>query len=169
MANPILKLSVLLLVLILSQACSTSKKRKTMTKEEKLETMRVMEKPATLKSETKKLDSKALANYNFSVQLLGTWNWYRTDCCARMPNTTYAKDVEDSKKLVFSENKRMMYYKNNTVTENLEYEVGNAFNDDRITLRTGEFKTAIAHIKGDTLVLDYGYMDLAIDYYLKAK
>lgn len=149
------------------QSCKSQKETaKELPREEKIQTMEVK------KVESKKvsIDQEKLNNLVLEQtkrELFGTWQWHRTDCCARLPNTTYAKDTDKPKSLYFSKNNTLTYFENGKETSTVPFEVGRAFNDDRVTLKSGEFKTAIMHLKGDTLVLDYGYMDLAVDYYIK--
>lgn len=161
-------LCLLIFGMVIVQSCKSQKDAQQMSREEKdkqIETMEVKKvesKPMTLNQD--KINNIRLERTKES--LLGTWNWYKTDCCARLPKTTMAKDVKESKSLSFSDNTQT-YFENGEITSSVPFELGYAFNDDRVTLKSGEFKTAILHIKGDTLVLDYGYMDLAIDYYIK--
>ncbi|MEX0812734.1 MAG: hypothetical protein WD048_11010 [Chitinophagales bacterium] len=166
-------LAGLLMLFILAgtmAACKSSKEAETqtreLTREEKLKTMEVS--VQTKKMELNKVKLNEFSLNKFREELYGKWNWHKTICCARTPQTTLAKDSEQSKSIYFSEDSTATKYENGKQVYQEEYEVGNALNDHRITVRIGGYRTAIAHLKNDTLVMDYGYMDLEISYYIRA-
>lgn len=103
-------------------------------------------------------------------QILGTWTWWKTDCCSRLPGTTYAKDVQYERTKVFSKGGTVETFHNDTLMQKGSYEVyyGLMKDDDRPVLKIDN-RPALLYINGDTLVIDFGYMDLQTDYYLRKK
>lgn len=161
--------TLVVILLIILGACK-SQKESSASKNQM--SIRENQKYARIDSSKKKLlvDKTSIFDVRldkFRNDLVGTWKWHKTICCSRTPQTTWAENEEDSKKLEFSKDGKLNIYVNGQLETTKPYEVGNAFDDNRITVKTGEYKTALAHIKSDTLVLDYGYMDLEISYYLK--
>ena len=102
-------------------------------------------------------------------RLLGTWEWHKTLCCFRLPNT-----IQDTSALIqtirFTKQGLFERYLGDEITGQEEYliKIG-LMNDNRPTIRIAEGPPAIVHFKQDTLILDYGYMDLQTEYYVKMK
>lgn len=158
----------LFVIVLLISSCKTNKEAEKEEVEEKKVELKAT-KADVVKKETQfvasRLNDDMLNRYKESLH--GDWNWLKTICCARTPQTLYAKDAEKSKTINFSPEGIYTEYENGQVVSKKDYEVGNALNDRRLTLLIGDYRTAIMHIKEDTLVLDYGYMDLEITYYTR--
>ena len=104
---------------------------------------------------------------NLENMILGTWEWYKTNCCYRMPKTTYADTSEEKTRLRFRENNILEYYLDDQLTKTANYKVGYGLMDDkRPTLRI-DHRAALLYIRQDTLIIDYGYMDLQTEFYFK--
>ena len=104
----------------------------------------------------------------YEKAILGIWKWWKTSCCFRQPRITYGDSLPYPKLLNFKLDGTLETFHGDTLKTKSSYEVNNGFQpgDNRPVLNLNH-RTAFLFIKGDTLIIDYGYMDLQTEYYLK--
>ncbi|HXH18690.1 MAG TPA: hypothetical protein VNJ07_06365 [Chitinophagales bacterium] len=102
-----------------------------------------------------------------ATRILGTWKWHKTRCCFRTPKTTYADSLSYSRIIKFSDGTLQTFH-GDTLKETSNYTVkyGLTEHDDRPVLQING-RPAFLYFIHDTLVIDYGYMDLQTEYYLR--
>ncbi len=100
--------------------------------------------------------------------LIGRWQLYKVDCCGRNKSTTMAEGTEDANKyLKFTNDGMVKFQDHGTLEKKVPYSFENVMNDNLNWIKIGDKPTAIYTIKGDTLILNWEYMDLQLEYYLK--
>ncbi len=100
--------------------------------------------------------------------ILGEWVWLKTSCCFRMPEISTPKTKGYTRKLDFDKNGTVKQYKDKKLEWEKPYTVGKEmYRTDQPTIRIGENRLTLYYIKGDTLVLDQGYMDLQTEYWVR--
>lgn len=107
---------------------------------------------------------------NLQKQLQGNWQWIKTNCCGRLNTITTPESTEQNISYTFE--KTGVLIKNvNGNSETTTYSIGNSFNAEKDTmLQLGNMpRPAYIHFKVDTLIIDYGYIDLQTEWYIKAK
>src|SRR5688572_15831502 len=60
------------------------------------------EKKQTAESMTEAVENITEEKPQMNEMILGDWTWWKTDCCSRMPHTTYAKEMPYERTLTFS-------------------------------------------------------------------
>ena len=106
-----------------------------------------------------------------NAQLDGKWKWCRTDCCGRLKRIQWADTSKTQVVLEFETKYReVKRFENDrqVKTDNYAIEYG-LLGGDRPTIRIGNGRSALLQFKEDTLLLNYQYMDLQIEYYVKQK
>ena len=101
------------------------------------------------------------------TDITGPWLWVKTVCCGRMQRTSV--DTSDVPTIVqigsdgsYSQTHGNELQRNTTYKYSFDKSLGaNVIKlDDRNM-------PAIVHFNGDTLLMDYGYMDLQTEYYIR--
>ncbi len=118
---------------------------------------------------TKAAASKKMQDERAS--LVGKYKWLKRECCGRMRKVTLPEEGQESY-MTFTEDGKVLYsgaaLKN---AENCNYTLDMNFRSfpDRPMLKMGFKIAALLHHKGDTLVIDRGYIDLDKNYWLKVE
>lgn len=107
---------------------------------------------------------------NLETKILGSWEWLMTKCCYRTPRT-YTSDTLAYKRILrFRKNGVLEYFNGDTLKKTASYEVGyGLMDDDRPVLNIDDTRPALLHIQNDTLIIDYGYIDLQTEFYRRSK
>ncbi len=102
--------------------------------------------------------------------ILGNWEWWKTICCGRTPFTETSESLKAPKILEFQTGGALLYYSGTELTSTQNYKISYGLvNDDRPVINIGATRPGMLYIKGDTLMIDYGYVDLQTEYYLRRK
>lgn len=107
------------------------------------------------------------------TDIVGEWEWVKTVCCGRMRGETYPKQGKPVKTISFTAEGRAVYYTSGEKDEVSEVPYTFGSLGEQVTIKIGELTPAlivIADVKGvETLVLDWGYIDLQTEYYKRVK
>ena len=119
----------------------------------------------------KPLPGKATAQDNIATKILGKWKWEKTHCCGRNAQT-YTDTLNENKILHFKSGGKVEFYENGKLQKVENYSVEE--NHDHlkrpaITIGEETLGPAILEIEGDKMMINYGYMDLQIEYYKRVK
>lgn len=107
---------------------------------------------------------------NLQNEILGSWEWMKTVCCFRTPKTVTPDSLGYKKVLKFREDQTVDYFQDGKQTRTDSFKVSyGLMDDDRPVLKIGNGKTALLYIRNDTMIVDYGYMDLQTEYYKRVK
>lgn len=101
--------------------------------------------------------------------LYGEWIWLKTHCCGRIMNVTV--DTAQTPTIIsFTQDGKQLTYKGKQVarTKTYEFYIDPNLGSPALKLE-GVSAPALVHINGDTLVLDYGYMDLQTEFYVRPR
>lgn len=105
------------------------------------------------------------------TSLTGGWHWVKTSCCGRMPVITTPQT--ENKTIVLNLNKDNSFEKivNGKNVENGTYEIKNGMNgEDFKTIKLSTVpRDGYISIINDTLIINYGYIDLQTEYYKRVK
>jgi len=153
-----LKQTIIATTLLLTiLACNSSKKNQ------------AIQEPPKPEIETAPIEETPIEEGTIEDRILGTWEWFKTNCCYRAPKTTFA-DTSESKTIIrFKENNVLEYYRDDALTKTIEYKVGYGLMDDKRPTLTIDKRVALMYIRQDTLIIDYGYIDLQTEFYFKVK
>ena len=102
--------------------------------------------------------------------ILGEWYWQKTVCCGRTPSTETPETLKMAKGMNFQSGGMVQFSwgeQNSTQTFKISY--GFTPNDDRPFIVIGGGQPGLLVIKGDLLIIDYGYMDLQREFYVRKK
>ena len=109
-------------------------------------------------------------NQTLEQQIIGQWQWWKTNCCYRTPEITFADTTKPPLILKFEATGNLEYWSGDSLTNASFYEIKyGLMNDKRPVLKIGDRQPGLLLVKGDTLIIDYGYMDLQTEYYLRRK
>lgn len=99
---------------------------------------------------------------------VGKWNWIQTKCCGRGAKIT-KPDAQKHMELVLKQGGSFDKTDGGSKTSGT-WTLG-TFNaeDDRQTITLADEKPALLQGGGDTLILNYQYMDLQIEWYVRVK
>jgi len=103
--------------------------------------------------------------------IVGEWQWDKTICCGRTPSTQTSESLKAPKVLRFNPDGTVQYFSGEEETSTQTYKITYAMRDyNRPVITLGDSPRAgLLFIRGDTLVIDYGYMDLQQEFYLRKK
>ncbi|MCS6823411.1 MAG: hypothetical protein NZ529_03885 [Cytophagaceae bacterium] len=126
----------------------------------------------TLNNTTSSRDSK---NTNAIVSeelrnvpaLLGEWIWYKTSCCGRNKNIMTPQTEGYTRSVWFKENNIAEFYKNSQLEKKLNYTISEK--NERNYIKLDKNAPALLILHGDSLVLNYGYMDMENEYFVRKK
>ena len=142
-----------LIIIILTIACSSPRNGTGETKPDDISSAK-----NTIVSQTDSPEKK----------ILGKWDWYKTICCGRLHQTTFAGKENGTKTLQFMENNEVIISENTKPVKKETYQITyKEIYEGRPHLKIGEGKIALIEFSADTLVIDYGYMDLQTEYYVR--
>ena len=153
---PTINYQLLTVLLILLLSCNSSKKNQVAEVE-----------PTSPKVEPQIQEDTPQQEGNMEEQILGDWEWFKTNCCYRTPKTTYADTTESKTILNFTENNQLEYYQGEKLTKTTGYKIVYGLMDDKRPTLKIDHRTALLYIRNDTLIIDYGYMDLQTEFYLR--
>lgn len=101
------------------------------------------------------------------IDITGPWLWVKTNCCGRMQRTSY--DTTGMPTIVqigtdgsYTQTNGDELQRKTTYKYSFDESLGNnviKFEDRNMP--------AIIHFKADTMMMDYGYMDLQTEYYIR--
>lgn len=102
-----------------------------------------------------------------SDALIGSWEWIKTDCCGRTSKTTYASPDAEKRIITFYEDGTALFYAADPEGKMEQQKYSKGMMGEQETIKIGNLQPAIMGIENDTLVLNWGYFDLQIEYYKK--
>jgi hypothetical protein len=97
--------------------------------------------------------------------LIGSWEWIRTDCCGRTSKTTYASPEAEKRIIAFYEDGTALFYTIDPDGAMTKQKYTKGMMGNQATVKIGPLQPAIMEISDDTLMLNWGYFDLQIEYY----
>jgi hypothetical protein len=103
--------------------------------------------------------------------IVDQWQWTKTSCCGRMPKIT-TPNTENLKVLLnLKADNTFEKFENATLKEKGSYELNNALEGDtRTMIKLSTIpRSGYLFLQGDTMVIDYGYIDLQTEYYVRKK
>lgn len=102
--------------------------------------------------------------------LVGQWEWVKTDCCGRMTGEILPKEDEPKRIISFSNDGKANYFINDTkdATNEYTFKIG-SLGPKQPTVKIGEHQPAMFMVEDETLILSWGYMDLQVEYYKRIK
>jgi hypothetical protein len=103
--------------------------------------------------------------------ITGQWQWLQTSCCGRVPKITTPKTENLNVLLILKVDNTFEKLENTTLKENGKYEINKTIDGDKremIKLSTIP-RSGYLYIQNDTLIIDYGYIDLQTEYYIRKK
>jgi len=105
-----------------------------------------------------------------AAALPGEWIWIKSFCCGRT-STWHTPETDGSTASLLFTKEKAEHFKNgksqSSSTYNLAYFEEGA--KDKIAYNESEGRKAMIRLSNDTLVVDYGYMDLQTEYYVRKK
>jgi hypothetical protein len=119
-------------------------------------------------TETVKVTSDTMDNEkskSISDELTGSWEWIKTDCCGRTTKTTYASPEAEKRVITFYEDGTVLFYSVDPEGKMEKQKYTKGMMGEQETIKIGTLQPAIMEIENDTLVLNWGYFDLQIEYY----
>ncbi len=99
--------------------------------------------------------------------LIGSWEWIRTDCCGRTSRTTYPSPEANKRIITFYEDGTVLFYTIDPDGDMIKQKFTEGMMGNQTTVKIGPLQPAITEITDDTLMLNWGYFDLQIEYYKK--
>ncbi len=109
-------------------------------------------------------DSKIM-NIASVKDLVGNWEWVKTDCCGRINKTTFAKEDKPKRIIAFKKSGIARYYVQGIEGKMDEQKFTIGKLGTQSTISIGEHTPAIFTVSEDMLVLSWGYMDLQTETY----
>lgn len=108
---------------------------------------------------------------NLEDLIFGDWEWEKTICCGRTPHTETPETLSSTKTMRFQKGGMVIFLSGNEITSNQTYQISyGLMNDDkRPVITIGASRPGLLFIKDDTLIIDYGYVDLQQEYYVRRK
>ncbi len=103
--------------------------------------------------------------------IVGQWQWAKTSCCGRVPKITTPNTENLNVLLNLKADNTFEKFENTLLKEKGSYELNNAMEGDTRTMIKLSVIPRNGYIfrQGDTLVIDYGYIDLQTEYYFRKK
>lgn len=110
-----------------------------------------------------------------NTSLTGTWTWVKTVCCGRIRTISTPESSSSTVSLMLNADHTYKKYRNDELKEG-SFQTRIGIND--YAVETGDRRDVIVfdtesaayyYFLKDTLVIDYGYMDLQTEYYLRKK
>lgn len=105
---------------------------------------------------------------------IGKWQWLATDCCFRESKRTTPKSCSCTKSIEFTATGEFVMGQDGAETERGKYSLRNGLNEgdkggNQRYLYIGDKAPALLLFRGDTMVINRGYMDLETEYYIPVK
>lgn len=107
---------------------------------------------------------------SITAALPGEWTWIKTNCCGRTATWKTPETEGYSASLLFTKEKAE-HLRNGKSQSNAPYSI-TYFEEgakDKIAYTESEGRKAMITLRNDTLILDYGYMDLQTEFYVRKK
>lgn len=113
--------------------------------------------------------SEAIPFQKQHEQLSGKWIWVKTICCGRTARLSTPEILNQSSALDFNGKGQVKLLKNDTLEATLKYRFFEGFaQENQIMLAIGDNpRAAYFQVQNDTLILDYSYVDLQTEWYIK--
>lgn len=114
---------------------------------------------------------KVVPDAPLETLIVGNWQWAKTICCGRTPQTETAESLPAPKILKFQPGGMLQYFSGDSKISDQTYKIVYELlkDDGRPTITIGARQPALLFIEGDTLLIDYGYIDLQQEYYIRVK
>ncbi len=108
---------------------------------------------------------------NLEEFILGDWGWEKTICCGRTPHTETPETLNSAKTMRFQKGGMVVFLSGNEILSTQTYHIsyGLSDGDKRPVIIIGASRPGLLFIKDDTLIIDYGYVDLQQEYYVRRK
>lgn len=151
---------IFILCIILSYSCKTSKDQ---SKNDPVVTdVQLPVKPDTV---------RVAPDAPLETLILGNWQWTKTICCGRTPYTETAESLPAPKILKFQAGGMLEYFSGDSKISDQTYKIAYELlkDDGRPTITIGARQPALLFIEGDTMLIDYGYIDLQQEFYVRVK
>lgn len=102
-------------------------------------------------------------------EIKGKWVWMKTICCGRVANVSTPEILKITSAIDFDGAGKARLFKNDSLEAKVRYRFFKSYlNDNRMMLVIGDSpRAAYFQINQDTLILDYSYMDLQTEWYVK--
>ena len=98
--------------------------------------------------------------------IMGAWQWDKTICCGRKQKET--RDTSAQKLTLFIDDHTIQYYRGKQLTGTKVYRLSRL--EDHPTIRLEDNpNAAFLTVGNDTLIIDFEYMDLQTEYYIRVK
>lgn len=117
-------------------------------------------------------ENAAVKNMNTKTNsIVGEWQWAKTSCCGRVPKITTSKSENRNILLNLKADNSFEKFENSLLKEKGSYELNNAIEGDtRTMIKLSTIpRNGYLFQQGDTLAIDYSYIDLQTEYYVKKK
>jgi hypothetical protein len=108
--------------------------------------------------------------YRVKQRLSGDWIWLKTECCGRIKNVSTPESTKNKIEKKFSTDGTVTTINNGKTESALGYQILFSYlNDNNYMISVDDGRPGLLHFFGDTLVIDYGYVDLQTEWYLRKK
>src|SRR5688572_8887143 len=103
--------------------------------------------------------------------IIGEWEWVKTICCGRTPHTETAESLPAPRVLKFQKGGALEYFSGTEKKSDQTYKIsyGLMSDDKRPVVTMGAKQPALLQLEGDSMIIDYGYIDLQTEYYVRKK
>lgn len=106
------------------------------------------------------------ANRELIVPVIGKWEWIKTRCCGRRPEWSNPETTNTTASIEFKADSTLTYSYSDRPSETYSFSISKDSVGNRAWLMAND-ERALISLRNDTLIIDYGYMDLATDFYIR--
>lgn len=150
-----------ILCLFIIKACTTTNRTQHMSVEEKEVLPNVSDNDRYVP-----IDSFYLIKH----QLSGDWVWLKTQCCGRIVNINTPESTKTTIEKKFSTDGTIYNIENGRTIGTSGYQIIKSYlSDDRYMISIDDGRPGFLYILGDTLIIDYSYVDLQTEWYLRKR
>jgi hypothetical protein len=108
--------------------------------------------------------------YKVKQQLSGNWTWLKTECCGRIKKISTPENTQTNIEKKFSMDGSVTTLVNGKIQNTLGYQILFSYlKDDNYMISIDDGRPGILHFFADTMIIDYGYVDLQTEWYLRKK
>jgi hypothetical protein len=101
-------------------------------------------------------------------RIYGEWTWIQTLCCGRTQRLTTPDITQMSMSRNFAEYDSVELYINDSLQSVVSYDIRFGFEGEKDTMITiGKGRPGYLKIKGDTMIINHGYIDLQTEWYVR--
>jgi hypothetical protein len=106
--------------------------------------------------------------YLLKQKLAGNWIWLKTDCCGRIKKTSTPKTTNTTIEKQFNTDGTVVVRTNGKSEGTLAYRLLFSYmNDNDTMISIDDGRAGLLRFFGDTLVIDFGYVDLQTEWYVR--